>query len=213
MARFMTDIKGRIKNISLSESKYLWPVPGSVVNSIQSIEDSGRSDGFIEVTCNRLKCSQIELGESSGNPAFDLAPFESFTICDNGASFNEANCNSFLTSDSQLKFDKGGKGIGRFLWLKCFEKAEIESVFHEKGQWIKRKFSFDLQGVHPDENILPSEFHESRTSITLINFNKVYRNKCPKSLELLATKIIEHCLVYLVLGNCPQIVFKDNSFY
>lgn len=54
---------------------------------------------------------------------------ENIEIEDNGAGFNTVNFDSFLTFDSAYKMKIGGKGIGRFSWLKVFEKAHITSVF------------------------------------------------------------------------------------
>jgi len=65
-----------------------------------------------------------------------------FTVIDNGIGFNEGNLDSFFTSDTQYKLSRGGKGIGRFIWLKAFKYAEIESHYRESGKLVKRAFKF-----------------------------------------------------------------------
>ena len=48
---------------------------------------------------------------------------------------------SFLQSDSTYRAEKGGKGVGRFAWLKAFKEADIESSFIDAGEWVRRKFA------------------------------------------------------------------------
>jgi len=41
-------------------------------------------------------------------------------VTDNGIGLDENNMRSFLQSDSTYRAEKGGKGVGRFAWLKAF---------------------------------------------------------------------------------------------
>jgi hypothetical protein len=137
MADFMVDIRGRINNTTLPDSKYLWAVLESIVNSIQSIEDAAISDGCIEVYAERQNWAQIamDIKESRMNGESlkpEITPFVSFAVTDNGYGFTSENYKSFRTADSSLKWKKGCKGIGRFLWLKAFEKTSITTLtFHK----------------------------------------------------------------------------------
>jgi len=211
MANFMVDIKGKINNTPLPDSKYLWPLFESIVNSIQSIEDSNINDGFIEIYAERKDAQQFQMNHE--NPAEykpEITSFESFAVTDNGHGFNSANYNSFLTADSSLKWKKGCKGIGRFLWLKAFDKVEVLSNFIENDVWNKREFEFSFDGVVPDDNLTISDSQKRSTTIRLIGFNPPYSNKCTKSLDVLAKKIVEHCLIYFLLDKCPRILLRDN---
>ena len=215
MAEFITDIKGKVKNTHLPESKYLWALFESIVNSIQSIEDASISDGYIDVYAQRANAEQLKWDMLNAqinreNIKLEIAEFESFTVTDNGVGFTQENYKSFITAESSLKWEKGGKGIGRFLWLKAFENATIESSFEENGQWYKRDFTFTTKGTAPDENLSQSDQQERKTTITLNGFKNPYRSKCQKSLEIIARKIIEHCLVYFLLDKCPRIVIRDD---
>ncbi len=206
MAQFTIDLKGRINNTFLPESKSLWPLFEAVVNSIQSLEDSETmSDKLIKVFARRQETSQYDI-----NGKVEVTPFEAFSVTDNGNGFTSDNYQSFITADSSLKWKKGCKGIGRFLWLKAFEKVEISSTFFEDGKWKDRLFSFDFNGITPDENIQDSASNEYQTTVTLGGFKRNFREKCPLSLEVLAKKIIEHCLVYFLFDNCPKIVVRDS---
>ncbi len=215
MADFMVDIRGRINNTSLPESKYLWALLESIVNSMQSIEEVGTPNGYIEVYAERQNWAQMAMDiKESHIRGEDMKPeitsFISFTVTDNGHGFTSDNYRSFRTADSSLKWRKGCKGIGRFLWLKAFEKATIESNFIEDGAWYNRKFDFTLDGITPDDNLSQSAVQENKTTVILHDFKNPYRDKCPKTLDILARKIIEHCLIYFLLGKCPRIIIRDS---
>ncbi|MDD1469719.1 ATP-binding protein [Dolichospermum sp. ST_sed5] len=128
------NVEGRIKNVNLPYSKPLYPLFEAVVNSIHAIEELNSRNGMIRIFIERDK-SQGLLGLLHDNT--ELCPIKSFRIEDNGIGFNEPNYNAFLTADTTYKAETGGKGIGRFIWLKAFEYAHIESTFHEDGGFKK----------------------------------------------------------------------------
>lgn len=206
MSQFTIDLRGRINNTFLPEYKSLWPLFEAVVNSIQSLEDTDTSEEkTIEVFAQRQETINRDL-----DGKLEITPFESFYISDNGKGFSSANYQSFRTADSSLKWKKGCKGIGRFLWLKAFEKVEINSTFFENDMWQKREFSFNLDGITPDDNLSNGDEFKQKTTVKLIGFKRNFRGKSPVSLEVLAKRIIEHCLVYFLFENCPRITVRDN---
>ena len=215
MAEFMVDIRGRINNTPLPDSKYLWALFEAVVNSIQSIEEANTPNGYIEIYAERQGWEQIALNFKEARVSGEeykpeITPFVSFSVTDNGDGFTSENYKSFLTADSSLKWKKGCKGIGRFLWLKAFDKTRVESTFSEAGKWYKRTFEFTFTGITPDDNIIASDIEERKTTVFLDGIKPPYSKKCPKSLDVIARKIIEHCLVYFLPGKCPRIVIKDS---
>lgn len=207
MNNFRINLKGQLNEVKLPEYKALWPLFETIVNSIQSIEESVNSkEGKITILANRLEDRQINV---DGNE--EITPFYEFQVIDNGEGFNSLNYNSFLEAYSNLKVSKGCKGIGRFLWLKAFTKVKIESVYCENNKWLERNYEFTAEnGVEPEENIKDSNNQEYKTVVTLSNFILKYRKKAPLSLEALAKKVIEHCLPYFLGSSCPHIILKDN---
>ncbi len=201
-----TDLVGRVNNYRLANSKGLLPLFEAVVNSIHSIEESKRKQGEINIYIERS--GQKNLLDDSNF----LEPIKNFVIKDNGVGFDETHFNSFKTSDTTFKVDKGGKGIGRFSWLKAFEYVEIESLFQQDESLYKRKFDFRLssQGVVNDSlNIVDIENVE--TSVKLIGFKENYRSKSPKTAAVIANRIIEHCLDYFIGDNAPLIRLIDEQ--
>ena len=206
---FTVNITGQVKQIKLSRKKFLWPLFETVVNSIQSLEDTIVQNPKICILAIYEETPQIE---------FETEPlpqkFISFKVTDNGNGFNSTNYQSFLEAYSQLKIEKGCKGIGRFLWLKAFEKVSIDSVYYENEKCFKRKFIFTIDGVSPEDNIeeleLTNSKPEQKTEVSLINLRMEYKNGVYLSLENLAQKIIEHCLLYFITGLCPSIILSDT---
>ena len=205
------NVAGQVGQITLSSSKALWPLFETVINSIQSLEDSNVTEKKIIIEAIRSNCVLLK-NDGQGNAVEEPRRFESFNVSDNGNGFNLVNYTSFLEAYSQLKVKKGCKGIGRFLWLKAFDKASICSTYLENGQWHKRVFDFSLAGVSPEWNdeVLEYGDFEQKTVVSLQGFKKPYYECVAYSLESLAKKLIEHCLPYFITGTCPRIILKDN---
>ena len=131
LAMLMTvNVAGQVGQIKLSQSKALWPLFETVINSIQSLEDSNVVNKQITIVAQRLDSVQLKADES-GKTIEEPARFDSFIVTDNGNGFNTENYASFLEAYSQLKVKKGCKGIGRFLWLKAFKDVSVKSTFLE----------------------------------------------------------------------------------
>jgi hypothetical protein len=200
------DVRGRIRNITLPASKPLLPLFEALVNSIQAIEDSGKPSGAINIAVlrdsrNLLHDQDRSFGEVIG-----------FEVSDNGIGFTDENFASFETSDTTYKADRGGKGVGRFMWLVAFTKVEIESHFQANGQMRVRRFAFVPEGDgvqnHSCEN---SDHTDPSTTVRLIGFRAKYQEACPKKTETIVAHIIEHCLEFFIRRNCPRIRLTDRQ--
>lgn len=207
----IVNVAGQVGQIKLSTTKALWPLFETVINSIQSLEDSDVEEKKIVIDALRPEHVQLRT-DGQGKTIEEPTHFEAFVVTDNGKGFNTENYTSFLEAYSQLKVRKGCKGIGRFLWLKAFDKVAIKSTYFEDGRWHFRSFDFALTGVNPEQNdsILEIDDSVQQTIVSLDGFKNPYRDSVAYSLESLAKKIIEHCLPYFITGKCPQIILKDN---
>jgi hypothetical protein len=122
------DLVGKIKNTQLPRSKALFPMFEAVVNSFQAIEDmiAPAAPPRIDIV--------VERGDDA-LPGVEINGLvDGFTVTDNGVGFTEDNLEAFFTSDTQYKVGRGGKGIGRFIWLKAFQCAEIESHYPDRDR-------------------------------------------------------------------------------
>lgn len=211
MKCFSINLRGRVKNFNLPKNKPLLPLFEAIVNSIHSIEerkqyDNSFSDGII--TIKSVRDNQMMLSEVENS----IKEIVGFIIEDNGMGFNERNLNSFMESDSTYKADKGGKGVGRFSWLKAFEKTSICSVYADDGKYVKRSFEFSASNPEIDDSLEDcEEANVNLTTVSLENYKTEYRQNLPKNGETIAIKIIQHCLVYFLSKDCPKIFFDDDG--
>jgi len=202
------NLVGRVNNMKLNKTRVLLPVFEAVVNSFEAIEDcNAGSSGYINITVERdTTQTQLFDGEHSEFPIFG------FIVEDNGIGFNDNNYDSFQTSDTLFKQSRGGKGVGRFLWLKAFDKVNISSVFEKNSSLFKREFVFfltddDITADQPEKIVNGTR----STAVHLVGLKSEYRNACPKKLSTIAIRMIEHCLSYFLRPECPRVLLTDGE--
>lgn len=203
------DINGKINEKKLSYSNTLLPLFEAIVNSIHAIEEgSATKPGLINIDIIRSAQGMLDF-----NKAEALPNIVDFHITDNGIGFNNENFESFNFAHSTYKLKRGGKGIGRFTWLRAFQKVEIESRYKVDEKWRLRQFNFEAtkQGIerHSDNSVNGDS--ERYTIIKLRNLKEDYRKWCNNNIESIAVKIIEHCFVYFLNKDCPIIIITDKE--
>lgn len=213
MAGFTIDLAGRVRNFDLPKTQPLIPLYEAVVNSIYAIEERQEKEEFqgkIDIKIIR-KPQEIASIEGIDNSVNEIT---GFSISDNGIGLDENNMRSFLQSDSTYRAEKGGKGVGRFSWLKAFSSAKVESIYKDDDVWVKREFEFSLDNLDIDDTL--TEVHDisdNCTVIELVDYLPTYRKNVSKNPEVIATKIMQHCLIYLMSPNCPIISIIDDERY
>ena len=201
-----TNLKGRLRNTSLPRTHGLLPVFEAVVNSIHSIEEAGNiSDGVIELKIERSTQANLGLDHSIGE-------ITGFSISDNGCGFDETNFSSFQTLDSDHKIDKGCRGVGRLVWLKAFDQAEIVSSYSYGDLSVTRQFRFDekngVSGLIENQSAQIKPY----SKVSLKGFHSGYQKYAPKSVATIANQLLEHCLWYFVRPDgAPRIIVSDSD--
>ncbi len=204
-----TNLSGRLRNTDLPITNSLHPLFEAVVNSIYAIEEAGLSneDGRITIEIVRKHQGQLQFKDSTKKKLEEILGFK---IIDNGIGFTDTNMKAFNTLDTEHKIEKGGRGVGRLLWLKAFERVNVESIFTDNGGNKKqRKFRFDVtSGVASDP--IESTTNNKSTMVHLDGFNERYRERSLKTAKAIADSIVEHCLFYFIRpGNAPLITIVD----
>jgi hypothetical protein len=197
------DLAGKVKNTQLPRSKALLPMFEAVVNSFQSIEDAGET----------LRSPKIDIVVTRDPvlPGIEAdTDVNGFKITDNGVGFNPINVDSFFTSDTQYKVGRGGKGIGRFIWLKAFDRAEIESHYRANGELLRTDFDFTLDRDQPPGPPTQSQENAPKTTVRLVDMKSPYKENCPLSLAVIGHRLIEHCLPFFLDPKCPAIAISDD---
>ena len=198
-----TYIPGIVDNIKSDSTPYS-PIIEAITNSIDAITECGREDGRIDITVERENL----LANAADNELTDII---SVKVSDNGIGFNEKNRTSFDTIYSPKKKDIGGKGFGRFFYLKHFSSASIESYYFEDQILKKRTFDFGQEyNVVVNENVDDIDHHDTGTVLILKN---IRQGKFDRDAELFAHRILERLLSYFVDDKyqCPKIVIHDSE--
>ena len=204
---FSSNLRGKVRNFPLPKNRPLVPLYEAIVNSINAIDErrnkQGLCDGRIEIEVVRERTLFAEADKNT---------VSGFCICDNGIGFNEDNMSSFMEADSEYKMEIGGKGVGRFSWLKAFSSVQIVSTYKDDDEFVTREFEFSLE--HMDiEDVLKEAVGEShyQTTVKLIDYTSDYVQEVPKQLATIATRIIQHCFVYFLSDTCPEIQIFDDE--
>lgn len=220
MKKFSVNFEGRVNNFQLPLTKPLLPLFEAIVNAINAIDERRKiSENF----CGRISIQILRDGlqtfdelEQNGEK---VSPITGFIIKDNGCGFNEENMQSFLQSDSSHKVDIGGKGIGRFTWLKAFRSIKIKSIYNENGNWKQRYFEFNVSNEGIDDHLSNKSWNEGETiefetTVTLADYKAEFTRYLPKGNDdflKVINQVIQHCIVYFLDENCPQIIVLDGG--
>ena len=168
------DLANQVRQTALPKWKPLLPLFEAVINSFQAIKDANLPIG----TSGRVT---IEVERERALFDQENAPIIGFSILDNGIGLDDYNFDSFNTAFSSKKKAIGGKGLGRFTWLKAFNLVHIRSVFLDDDDVYQvREFDFD-QNYDLDERGLPNatEARASGTTIELKNLHNEYKDQVP----------------------------------
>ena len=209
-----SELEGVVALIRDFKSKPLVPLFEALVNSIQAIEDrfQGRyNDGEIKVVIKRAAQRELDFKDGTRREPMILG----FQVIDNGIGFTDENLASFKLMASKQKAARGGKGIGRFTWLKAFEEVVVSSVYIDSnGKKKRRKIEFTLQrGIKDSVPIDEDENTPIQTVVSLNKFKPAYRDlpAAYRTTEKIAQRILEHCLVSFLANKVPNIIVVDDT--
>jgi hypothetical protein len=195
-------IHGRVSHTNLPKGKALLPLFEAIINAHQAIDEAGGSNHSIRIIAER----QGDLDDDKPGP------IEAFAITDTGIGFTAANFESFNTVDSLYKATLGGKGLGRFLWLRAFHRVEIDSHYREADteRLLHRHFNF----IDTDDEIVATPVASARTTplttVHLVGYRHPYLDECPRSLDGVAQRLIGHFLPLFLNPNGPALTLNDR---
>ena len=211
-----TNLKNRVNKLYLPKTKPLFPLFEVISNAIHAIEEKKakynfKFNGKILVKIIRNGNQQILLEMSD----VESIPINSFEVVDNGIGLDEENYNSFQEFDSEHKVAIGGKGIGRLICLKVFQKMTVESIYLENDKYYLRKFEYkrSKEGFDGYSNVLEQSNKITGSKISLINLTEDYKKNCPYSIVQIAREIVDHFQLYFIQKKEPEIIIlnQDNN--
>jgi|CXWL01.1.fsa_nt_gi hypothetical protein len=197
-----SSVLGKLRNTPLPTSKPLAPLYEAIANSIHAIEDTPPGNHYIDITIRRLS----DLVESDvGRPV-------SFIVKDSGVGFDDQNTESFFTSDSTHKAERGARGNGRFIWLKTFDEVKIESHYFDRdGKLRKRAFSFERRDDQEPPKPQEPTAESVGTRLELLAFEEKLSKQLSRSNDWIANRVVGHFLPYFRRPDCPKVLLRDEG--
>ena len=132
-----------------------------------------------------------------------------FTVQDDGIGFTAGQLPFLRDVGHHEEGVQGRRGRGGLVWLKAFEKAEIDSQYIEAGrQWRRR---FDFACTHTASKATTSRKPpRPRDGRPYGLSGSPDHEKCrPRTAWTIARRIVEHCLEYFATDAGPRIVLND----
>lgn len=142
------------------------------------------------------------------------------TVEDNGIGLDEKNWEAFTTTDTDNKIKIDGKGVGRLLWLDCFENISIVSTFHDGSAIKKREFQFVLLLDDQIQNERVDLVEEATDSSFYVKFEGLRTNGYSKFFpgrdSYVFQHLTSHFLPVFIGGSAPLVtvhVGKESRDY
>jgi hypothetical protein len=191
-----------VENIRESTTVYS-AIVEIIVNAIEAIDEKGNSDGHVLIRARRSP--QLETDGS-------LPEIQGFEIEDNGVGFTNEHRDSFDTLYTDLKIKEGGKGFGRFICLKYFDRLEVESDYPQGDSYFHRFFRMGKgKDIIIDELVVTSTAADSKTVVRLDWLRS--GKSLDKRLDTMARILVEKLLPYFITSDysCPRIVLSESD--
>ena len=173
------------------------PLFEAISNAIHSVqnrfEETVSHDGKIHVTVNTNRNKDQVWA----------------TVEDNGLGLNEKNWDAFTETDTDNKISIGGKGVGRLLWLDCFQKISVVSTFKAEGGMERRSFDFVLKQDDQIQNEKTEAVGSTDSPSFFVRFDGLrdngYLSNFPGRDSFVFQHLTSHFLPTFIGKKCPQI--------
>jgi len=202
------DIATEIKRAVLPKNLegFLFPMFEAISNALHSIEDRYgdelATDGQIKIT---FEPSKRQIG-----------------VSDNGDGFDTKNLNAFLTPFTGNKLTRNGKGFGRFISFKIFDKVFYASPTESADEvGVYKNVIYKYEPLNVEDNLIPlvgeenvtQHPHDSGLTVSFRYprepFEKFFdfssEDKIPDyTEESVLTAILDHFLLEFIQGKTPK---------
>lgn len=192
------DLSGRIENMRLPDGKaaILYSVYEAVSNALHAIDDrfgdEAPSKGSIEI--------DIET---------DKDGITRISVADNGIGLTPANLAAFETCDTRNKRSRGGKGIGRLIWFKTFDKIKVRSGYSDGASVRELAFTFTPEEDQPFKKLKQGTGTEAGRGTT-IALSVPLGARAMKRASFLRDLAL-HFFSYFIAGSMPQLSVRFSN--
>ncbi len=201
MTSLKGDIVNRVKRLPKPSqaAEALQPVFEAVSNALHAIEDA-----FGEQFQQR---GDITVTITSAGDQDEIQ----IIVSDNGVGLEDSRFEAFCTTDTDFKIGRGGKGVGRLLWLDAFESVSVISQYQSGDQLYRRRFVFKLGSVDQitEESVetINGSASDRGTTVTFKGLRgTAYRTKFPSQQATIVKHFGSHFFADFILGRSPRII-------
>lgn len=198
------NIKGLVDRLELSQAKAMMPLYEAISNAVDAIEEC--QDGF---TRHAIRIRLIESDDLAHQGGDGTLVVDGFDVIDDGVGFNDKNLASFKEAHTLSKVKLGGRGVGRFTFLKVFTSVHIRSVFKREGQALLREFDFSIEDELKGADVTTEVKEASGTMTSLRGMNERFRAGWPTQPETIAERVIAHFLIRFAARSCPPMTLES----
>ena len=208
-----TNLKNRVNKLHLPRTKPLLPLFEVLSNSIHAIQDKKEFYPKLE---GQIIVDIIRNGDPETLkvlPDIDNYPIHSFRIADNGVGFDADNIKAFSEFDTERKAKIGGKGIGRLVCLKAFEKLKVESIYTDNNYFKLRRFEYKKtkEGFDNYEDDIQTDKTNTGTVIELFKYDLEFQKFVPLNIYEIARELINHFQLYFIQKTEPIIILTNQN--
>lgn len=184
------------------------PKPTNVAGALQPL---------FEAVSNAIHSTQARFGENVARDGKVIVTVSTnrnkdkvwASVEDNGVGLDEKNWDAFTTTDTDNKIEIGGKGVGRLLWLDCFERITVTSVFRDNDAFQRRQFHFALTVDEQIQNEIVESASDATDTMFHVKFEGLrangYHEKFPGRDNYIFQHLTSHFLPIFIGGRSPSI--------
>ncbi|MCP8479615.1 ATP-binding protein [Pseudomonas sp. ZM24] len=198
------NIKGLVDRLELSQAKAMMPLYEAISNAIDAIEE--HQDGFSNHSIRIRLVASNDLAHQAGDGTLVV---DGFDVIDDGVGFDDKNLASFQEAHTLSKVKVGGRGVGRFTFLKVFSSVHIRSVFRRDGKALLREFDFSIQDELKGADTTSEVKEVCGTHTSLRGMDDKFRAGWPTQPETIAERIIVHFLIRFAARSCPPMTLES----
>lgn len=206
MTSMTGDIVNRVKRLPKPSqaAEALQPVFEAVSNALHAVEDRF-GDQY-------QRQGRISITITDARTPTDVT----IIVDDNGVGLEPERFAAFCTTDTDYKISRGGKGVGRLLWLDAFESIKVVSTFRDNGGVYRRSFTFRLlateQIAEEVVELVESSGADLGTSITFRGLRgSAYRTKFPSQTATIIKHFGSHFFADFILGKSPPVALSIDG--
>lgn len=200
----LASIKGLVDRLELSQAKAMMPLFEAISNAVDAIND--HKDGL---TSHKVLIRLVASDDLAYQGGDENLVIDGFDVIDDGIGFDDKNLACFKEAHTLSKVKLGGKGVGRFTFLKVFSNVHIRSVFKRQNETYLREFDFSFTDDCKSADDLSPTKESQGTTLSVRGMDSTFKSGWPHDPAIIAERILAHFLIRFAARSCPPMVLES----